>query len=174
MGETSRLRLTQDLADFELALEQLVFKGGTSLSLGQIAGGKPYAELRALRQLLYWAALEDKTLSPAEVAKGLLRDTWVKDLRPSTLFHFLFSFAPALLTSPHHFKRMDAGDYVGTLVKLDGSVDDGEASAWMTTMACCDSYQQRESVDGAITDGDRRIGAILMVLGPELLRRRRQ
>ena len=100
--------------------------------------------------------------------------TWVKDLRPSTLFHFLFSFAPSLLTSPHHFKRMSAGDYVGTLVKLDGSVDDGEASAWMTTMACCDAYQQRESVDGAITDGDRRISAILMVLGPELLRRRRQ
>eukprot|EP00579_Thalassiosira_antarctica_P003014 CAMPEP_0201905986 /NCGR_PEP_ID=MMETSP0902-20130614/56790_1 /ASSEMBLY_ACC=CAM_ASM_000551 /TAXON_ID=420261 /ORGANISM="Thalassiosira antarctica, Strain CCMP982" /LENGTH=72 /DNA_ID=CAMNT_0048440111 /DNA_START=1301 /DNA_END=1519 /DNA_ORIENTATION=- len=57
----------------------------------------------------------------------------------------------------HHFKRMDAEDYVGTLVKLEGSVDDGEASAWMTTMAWCDAYQQRESVDGAITDGDRRI-----------------
>ena len=174
LGESSRLRLTQDLADFEMALEQLLFKGGTSLSLSQIAGGKPYAELRALRQLLYWTALDDKTLSPSEVAKGLLRETWVKDLRPSTLFHFLFSFAPALLTSPHHFKRMDAGDYVRTLVKLDGSVDDGEAGAWMTTMACCDSYQQRESVDVAMTDGDRRIGAILMVLGPELLRRRRQ
>ena len=38
-------------------------------------------------------------------------------------------------------------------------------------MTCCDSYQQRESVDVAMTDGDRRIGAILMVLGPELLRR---
>jgi len=176
LGEMSRLRLTQDLADFEMALEQLVFKGGTSLSLSQIANGKPYAELRAVRQLLYWAALEDRTLSPAEVAKGLLRDAWVKDLRPSTLFHFLFSFAPALLTSPHHFKRVDAGEYVSnTLVKLDGSVEDGEASAWMTTMACCDAYQQRESVDGGdYTDGDRRIGAILMVLGPELLRRRRQ
>ncbi len=119
-------------------------------------------------------AFKDKTLLPAEVAKGLLRNTWVKDLRPSTLFHFLFSFAPALLTSPHHFKRMDAGDYVGTLVKLDGSMDNGEASAWMTTMACCDSYQQRESVDGAINDRDCHIGAILMVLGPELLRRCRQ
>ena len=160
-----------------MALEQLVFKGGTSLLLSQIAGGKPYAELRALRQLLYWTALEDRTLSPAEVAKGLLRSSaFVKELRPSTLFHFLFSFAPALLTSPHHFKKMDAGEYVSnTLVKLDGSVEDGEASAWMTTMACCDAYQQRESVDGGdYTDGDWRIGAILMVLGPELLRRRRQ
>ncbi len=45
LGETSRLRLTQDLADFKLALEQLVFKGGMSLSPSQIAGGKPYAKL---------------------------------------------------------------------------------------------------------------------------------
>ena len=82
----------------------------------------------------------------------MLRDTWVKDLRPSTLIHFLFLFAPALLTSPHHFKRMDAGDYVGTLVKLDALVDGEKVSAWMTTMACCDAYQQRERVDGAITD----------------------
>lgn len=174
LGEASRLRLTQDLADFELSLEQLVFKGGTSLSLSQIASGKPYAELRAMRQLLFWNMLEDKTLSPAEVAKALLRETWVKDVRPSTLFHFLFSFAPTLLTSPHHFKRMDAHQYVGSMIKLDGSVDDGEASAWMTTMACCDAYQQRESVDRSMTDGDRRVGAILMILGPELLRRRRQ
>ena len=174
LGETSRLRLTQDLADFELSLEQLVFKGGTSLSLSQIAGGKPYSELRAMRQLLFWNMLDDKTLSPAEVAKALLRETWVKDVRPSTLFHFLFSFAPTLLTSPHHFKRMDAHQYVGAMIKLDGSVDDGEASAWMTTMACCDAYQQRESVEGSMSDGDRRVGAILMILGPELLRRRRQ
>jgi hypothetical protein len=173
LGETSRLRLTQDLADFELALEQFVFKGGTS-SLSQISDGKPYAELRAVRQLLFWNMLDDKTLSPAEVAKSLLREVWVKDFRPSTLFHFLFSFAPNLLSSPHHLKRMDAGEYVGTLVKLDGSIEDGEASAWMTCMACCDAYQQRESVDGRIADGDRRISSILMILGPELLRRRRQ
>lgn len=66
--------------------------------------------------------------------------------------------------NPYHFKRMDAGDYVGTLVKLDGSGDDGEARAWLTTMAYCDTCQQRESVDGPITDGDRCISAILMVL----------
>lgn len=176
LGETIRLRLTQDLADFELALEQLVFKGGTSASLGQICGGKPYAELRAVRQMLFWNMLDDPSLSPAEIAKGLLREPWVKDVRPSSMFHFLFSHAPSLMSSPHHFKRMDPSDYVGVLVKLDGSIDDGEASAWMTTMACCDAYQQRDSVGGGdrSADGDRRIGAILMVLGPELLRRRRQ
>ena len=171
LDENARLRLTQDLADFEMALEQFVFKGGCE-SISQISEAKPYAELRAVRQLLYWNMLDDKTLSPAEIAKSLLREVWVKDFRPSTLFHFLFTFAPNLLSSPHHFKRMEAGEYVGTLVKLDGSIEDGEASAWMTCMACCDAYQQRESVDGRYLEGDRRISAILMILGPELLRRR--
>jgi len=77
--------------------------------------------------------------------------------RPTTIYIIpLPLLAPTcsldVSTSPHHFKRMDAGDYVRTLVKLDGSVDE-----WMTTMTCCDSYQQRESVDVAMTDGDRRM-----------------
>jgi hypothetical protein len=63
--------------------------------------------------------------------------------------------------------------YVSELVSLDGSIEDGEVSAWMTTMACCDSYQQRESVGGSYPDGDWRVAAIVMTLGPELLRRRR-
>ena len=104
LGESSRLRLTQDLADFEMALEQLLFKGGTSLSLSQIAGGKPYAELRALRQLLYWTALDDKTLSPSEVAKGLLRETWVKDLRPSIIPLPLLVRTCSLDVSTSHFR----------------------------------------------------------------------
>jgi hypothetical protein len=93
--------------------------------------------------------------------------------------NFLFSLAPDLLSSPHHSKRMNAQDYVNTLVKYDGSVEDGEANAWMTTMACCDAYQQRESIEGLNgvsaggINGDRRIAAILMALGSELLRRRR-
>lgn len=173
LGETGRLHITQDLADFELALEQFVFKSGSSISLGQIEHGKPYAELRAVRQMLFWTGLEDISQPAATVAKSILREVWVKDVRPSTVFHFLFSFAPSLLSSPHHAKRMRPEKYVGTIVHLDGSVDEGEASAWMTTMACCDSYQQRESVDHSSTDGDRRIAAILMMLGPELLRRRR-
>ena len=171
LGEKARLHITQDLAEFELALEQLVMKGGASLTLGQIDMGKPYAELRAVRQMFYWTGLEDKTLGANAITKAMLREAWVKDVRPSTAFHFLFSFAPELLSSPHHSKRMRPEEYVSTLVKLDGSIDEGEASAWMTTMACCDAYQQRESVVGM--DGDRRVPAIMMMLGPELLRRRR-
>ena len=177
LGERGRLRITQDLADFELCLEQLIFKGGSAASLNQMDGSRPYAELRAVRNMLFWTGLEDKLAGPTEVAKSMLREPWVRDVRPSTVFHFLFSFAPPLLSSPHHTKRISAEEYVGTLVKLDGGVDDGEASAWMTTMACCESYQQRESVDvvggGGGLKGDRRIAPILMILGPELLRRRR-
>jgi len=173
LGEGARLRITQDLADFEMALENLVLNAGNSMSLGQVEHGKPYAELRAVRQMLYWTGMDDKRIAVASLAKSMLREVWVKDVRPSTVFHFLFSFAPPLLSSPHHSKRMRPEEYVSTLVQLDGAIDDGEASAWMTTMACCDSYQQRESVDGGARSGDRRVAALLMMLGPELLRRRR-
>jgi hypothetical protein len=168
-----RLRITQDLADFELTLEQLIFKGGGSTPLNQISGGKPYAELRAVRQMLFWSGLESKELSSEQVSKAFFREVWVKDVRPSTAFHFLFTFAPKLLSSPHHASRVSAEEYVRTLVKLDGSVDDGEAKAWMTTMSCCDAYAQRESIDGGTSAGDRRVPAVLMIIGPELLRRRR-
>mmetsp|Transcript_212 Transcript_212/g.363 ORF Transcript_212/g.363 Transcript_212/m.363 type:complete len:119 (-) Transcript_212:261-617(-) len=85
----------------------------------------------------------------------------------------LFSFAPRLLSSPHVSKRMRADDYVATLVGLDGSIEDGEAQAWMTIMACCDAFHQRASVDRGSVDGDARVSRILMDLGPELLRPRR-
>lgn len=176
LGEMGRLRITQDLADIELGLEQLVVKGGGSITLAQIDRGRAYAELRAIRQMLFWTGLDDKNATPDLICKRLLRENWIKDVRPSTIFHFLFSFAPNLLSSPHHSKRLSPEDYVKTLVNYNGSFDDCETSAWMTTMACCDAYMQRESVDGAVThgDGDKRVAAILMLLGPELLRRRRQ
>ena len=173
LGENARLKVTQDLADLELCLEQLVVKGGSTSSLGQMDGGRPYAELRASRNMLFWNGLENDATPAADIAKVVLREAWVKDVRPSTVFHFLISFAPPLLSSPHHSKRMAVEEYVNTLVKYDGSVDDGEASAWMTTLACCDNYHQRASVGGNVGGGgDSRIAAILESLGPELLRKR--
>jgi hypothetical protein len=174
LGETGRLKITQDLGDLELVLEQLMFKGGSSTTLNQINDGKPYAELRAVRQMLFWSGLENKELSSEQVAKAFFREAWVKDVRPSTAFHFLLTFAPKLLSSPHHANHVSAGDYVKTLVNLDGSVENGESVSWMTTMKSCDSYQQRESIDGGISEGDKRVPAVLMIIGPELLRRRRQ
>ena len=175
LGESGRLKITQDLGDLELTLEQLMFKGGSTTALNQIMDGKPYAELRAVRQMLFWSGLENKQLSSEQIAKAFFREVWVKDVRPSTAFHFLLTFAPKLLSSPHHANHIPAGEYVNILVNLDGSVNDGEAVSWMTTMKSCDSYQQRDSIGGgASSEGDKRIPAILMIIGPELLRRRRQ
>lgn len=170
--ESARLHITQDLSDLELILEQFVLKSGWSMSLSQIDGGKPYAELRAVRQMLFWSGLDIKEKGGAAIAKTLLRESWIKDVRLSTVCHFLFSSAPSLLSSPHHAKRMRAEDYVSSLVGLDATIEDGEAQAWMTIMACCDAYQQRESI-GVEADGDPRVSRVLMTLGPELLRPRR-
>jgi conserved oligomeric Golgi complex subunit 5 len=173
LAESARLHITQDLADLELSLEQLVMKGGGGVVLSQIDKGKPYAELRAVRQMLFWSGLESKNKEAVELAKSLLREAWIKDVRPSTVIHYLFSFAPSLLSSPHHAKRIKAEDYVMTLVQLDGSAQHGEDNAWMVTMSCCDMYQQRASSTTSPADGDARMAQILLALGPELLRRRR-
>jgi conserved oligomeric Golgi complex subunit 5 len=175
LGDSARMSVTQDLADFELILEQFVAKcGPPSLTLGKVEGGKPYSELRAVRLMLFWTGLENKQNEAMSIGKSLMREAWVKDVRPSTVCHYLFSYAPSLLSSPHHSKRMRAQDYVSTIVGLDAATEDGEAKAWMAIMACCDAYQQRESVErgGALTDGDTRIASILMNIGPELLRLR--
>ena len=168
--ESARLHITQDLADLELILEQFIAKSGWSVSLNQVHGGKPYAELRAVRQMLFWSGLDNKDKTGPTIAKAMLRESWIKDVRPSTVCHFLFSYAPDLLSSPHHSKRVRADEYTGTLVGLDASIEDGEAKAWMTIMACCDAYQQRESVEQSGQGGDPRVARILMTLGPELLR----
>lgn len=170
LGENARLHVTQDLADLELALEQLVVKNGSAQALALVVG-HAYAELRAVRQMLFWTGLENSNASAQDLSKALLREVWMKDVRPSTVLHYLYSFAPSLLSSPHHAKRLKAEDFVATLVKLDGSVNDGEDAAWMTTMGCCDSYQQRTS-SVTVNDGDARIPQTLILLGQELIRRR--
>lgn len=175
LSESARLHITQDLADIELILEQFISKTNHSnISLSHIDNGKPYAELRAVRQMLFWSGLDNKERQASVIAKSMLRESWIKDVRPSTVCHFLFSFAPSLLSSPHHSKRMRAEDYVGTLVHYDAQIEDREAQAWMVIMACCDAYHQRESVDRGHTDGDPRVSRILMDLGPDLLRQARR
>lgn len=171
--ESTRLHITQDLADLEMALEQVVAR--TELgNLSQVDKGKPYAELRAVRQLFYWNGLEgDLEISAHEVARTLLRELWLKDIRSSTVFHYLFSYGPSLLSSPHHAKRMKQEDYVSTLVTLDASIVSGEELAWMTVMSCCDTYQQRTASTANSLDGDPRIAQIVVAVGQELMRRRR-
>jgi len=178
IGEDTKMQLTQDLAEFELVIDQFMTRAvgnASSKTLRSIGNGKAYAELRAVRQMLFWTGLDDKMKAAATIAKNLSREVWVRDIRPSTVCHYLFSFAPDLLSSPHHWKRLRVEEYVGTLISLDGDIDEGESLDWMTTLACCDSFKQRESAhtSSGKMEGDARVAAILMALGPELLQRRR-
>jgi hypothetical protein len=174
LGETSRLHITQDLADLEMALEQFVSKAGAT-SLSQVGKGKPYAELRAVRQMLFWNGLSSSAKSATDLSRALLREAWIRNVRPSTIIHYLFSYAPALLTSPHHADRVKAEVYAQKLITWEGlPSQDGDETAWHKTLACCDAYQQRSGTASATSDGDARIAALLLALGPELLRRRRQ
>ena len=192
---------------FEMALEQFISKAATSSSnsklnftsttnvttkLQQAGKGKPYAELRAVRQMLFWTGLDTKSKPADDVAKSLLNEMWVKDIRPSTIFHYLFSYGPNMLSSPYHVNRISATEYVALLVPYDimfgydcsksnkndddnSSMDNGEDLAFMTIMACCDSYIQRASVSTTTNDatsGDTRIAQIVITFGQELLRRR--
>jgi hypothetical protein len=174
LGETSRLHITQDLADLEMALEQFVSKAGAT-SLSQVGKGKPYAELRAVRQMLFWNGLSSTAKSANDLSRLLLREAWIRNLRPSTVIHYLFSYAPTLLTSPHHADRIKAEVYAQKLISWEGLPShDGDETAWHKTLACCDAYQQRSGTASATADGDARIAALLLALGPELLRRRRK
>jgi conserved oligomeric Golgi complex subunit 5 len=179
LTESVRLHITQDLADLEMALEQFLSKSGAgNLTLSQIDQGKPYAELRAVRQMLFWTGLDTKSKPAPDVVKSLWNELWVKDVRPSTLFHYLFSFGPSTLSTPYHMKRVSASEYVQILVPHDtiGSIQltsPGEEMAYSTVRACCDSYIQRASLPmTGPSDGDPRIAPMVMLLGPELLRRR--
>ena len=175
LQEEGRLKLTQDLANLEMTCESLLQKIHSTIPLSHVNYGKPYAELRAVRQLLFWNGLAQKHKSSDELAKLLLRQAWIKDVRPSTLFHVLLTWAPKLLSSPHHSLRQSAQHYVHhTLLTTQKENDDGETASLMTILSCCDAYQQRESVASSDKDGDARIASILTSIGPELLRRRRQ
>merc|ERR1719413_209431 len=57
LGEDAKMQLTQDLADFELVLDQFITRAGDNVSsttLRTVGNGKAYAELRAVRQMLFW------------------------------------------------------------------------------------------------------------------------
>jgi hypothetical protein len=170
MSENLRLQITQDLADLELAVQQLV-ASSSSLSSGNTTTteawihSKGYAELRAVRQMLYWTGLEQSSAKTApEIAKLILREVWLSDVRPSTIFHYLFSFAPSALSAPYHVANLSASAYIEQIVA-------NEETTWI--MVCCDRYGQRGAAAAASSsDGDPRVPQIVLTLGQELLRRR--
>lgn len=178
LGENGKLRVTQDLADIELCLEQFVMNSGSKESLSQINDGKPYAELRAARRMLFWNGLDGRNTTANDIYKGLIKEVWLTSVRPSTITNFLFSFAPSLLSSPHEFKSITIQDYLlQNLVSLHGkATEEGETDNWMTIMACCDAFQQREGIilnGNESIEGDRRVVEVIMLVGQELMRRRK-
>jgi conserved oligomeric Golgi complex subunit 5 len=164
MSENLRLQITQDLADLELAVQQLVASSsssGITTTTEAWIHSKGYAELRAVRQMLYWTGLEQSSARTApEIAKSILREVWLSDVRPSTIFHYLFTFAPSALAAPYHVANLSASAYVEQIVA-------NEETTWI--MVCCDRYGQRGA---AASDGDSRVAQIVLTLGQELLRRR--
>jgi hypothetical protein len=162
MTENLRLQITQDLADLELALQQLVSSSSNNTEAWTHSTG--YAELRAVRQMLYWTGLEQSSTRTApEVAKSILREAWLADIRPSTVFHYLFSFAPSALSAPYHVANITLSAYVEQIVA-------NEETTWI--MVCCDRFGQRGGAVSSTADGDVRVAQIVLSLGQELLRRR--
>merc|ERR1712238_608529 len=143
LGKDGRMRLVRDLADLELALGTLSSSTGTDWI--PIEKTAPHLELRALRRALFWTGMEDHSDDrPERVARMMLRETWAGEIRPSVAMGLLFARAPAQLTSPHRLDRGEVSNdggvtaaamsYVDGMVGLDGSIDDGEARAWLATV----------------------------------------
>ena len=173
LGEKGKLRVTQDLADLELSLEQFISNSGSRETLSQIDNRKPYRELRAVRQMLFWNGFDDKNADASEIYEGIIAEIWFEDVRPSTITNFLFSFGPVLLSSPHEFKSVKVQDYLlQNLVSLDGRItEEGELKNWTTIMGCCEAFQQRLSV---ISNGnetvDKRVIEVLHLVGQKLMK----
>lgn len=160
LDEDVRLHITQDLGDLELALQDLIDE-----PLSNAVGA--YSELRACRQMLFWTGLAGSSAPAADIAKSLLTSQpWIRDVRPSTVYHYLISsFGPTLLSSPQHAAKISASDYVTSTVA-------GEDSAWVAVLSCCEMYQQRSSATEVEDGGDARVADIVALVGRELIRRR--
>ncbi|CAM9966320.1 unnamed protein product, partial [Phaeothamnion confervicola] len=98
LAEAGKLRITRDMAAIEVALSQV--KSPPAL-------GTAYDELRAFRQL-----------------RSLLTEPCMVGLRPSSVWHYLFSQAPHELSSPHVAACKSELEYVEWL--LGG----GAAAEW--------------------------------------------
>lgn len=174
LTEPTRMQLTEDLANLELTVERFVTNScnniTTSAPLASLDHGRPYAELRALRPLLFWSGLQSRTTAPKDVTAALLHDANLTALRSTTLAHYLLSaYGPQLLSSPHQLQTHQnilANEYVTTrLLTWLGALRD-EKPAWQLLQQCCDAYQQRASAVST-TDGDSRVAAVLLALREE-------
>mmetsp|Transcript_1585 Transcript_1585/g.2025 ORF Transcript_1585/g.2025 Transcript_1585/m.2025 type:complete len:598 (-) Transcript_1585:208-2001(-) len=180
LGEQGRLALARDLAFFEGAL-------GTLTKVAEL--GTAYTELRAFRQLLF---LEE---SPNQLfnSQSLLQEEFVRQLRPSTVFHHMLSRGPDDLISPQVMKRIPTSEYVNWLVsnkqqELPNAGDtssnkqqeivanleviisfEKETEAWDILNQSVDAYFQRMTVQQEGQSSDPRLVKLILSLGPAAL-----
>ncbi|KAI9905691.1 hypothetical protein PsorP6_013740 [Peronosclerospora sorghi] len=94
LSENGKLRLANDMTEFELLLEHV-------MPLRNV--GPSYEELRAFRHMIFLKSGE------------ILRDATVDKIRPSNLWHHLTSRAPPELQLPHQMKHWTASKYIDWL-----------------------------------------------------------
>eukprot|EP00611_Tribonema_gayanum_P020280 TRINITY_DN3671_c0_g1_i2.p1 TRINITY_DN3671_c0_g1~~TRINITY_DN3671_c0_g1_i2.p1 ORF type:complete len:406 (-),score=127.91 TRINITY_DN3671_c0_g1_i2:41-1258(-) len=90
MEEAGKLKMARDMAMLEMCLS----------GIAPVATlGASYAELRAYRQLLFIDL--DTTVKTGNTSSLLLQDPCVKQLRPTSVLHYLIGRCPFELSSPH-------------------------------------------------------------------------
>lgn len=163
------LCIVNNLATLEYVLGQLILKSKLSLTFSRIKGGRPYAELRAVHHLLFWSGLNDAKLSPAYISKMLLQEVWIKDIRPSVILYFLFTFVPRMISSPQDHLCITIDENIKSLVKSNGPFFDCELNALLTMCTCIEFYQTKVFVDQSFpVIGYKRVLSVLNIVGPEL------
>jgi hypothetical protein len=117
LNSDGRVRLTNELAQFELAVQRLSCGKTSDDNCSQtLRAGAPYQELRALRQLLFVdSTLSDTAVEQLKALKGSVRVT--------TLWHAVFADAPPELRSPCDVSASDRQHreqaYVAALDKVE-------------------------------------------------------
>lgn len=182
LEEAGLLKLAHDLAQFEASLSLLAHVNTME---------EAYQELRAFRQLIF---IEDPEQSP----RSFLSEDCLRELRPSTVLHFLCSRCPGELSSPHVARSQTQTAFVHWLIggdaahewqsrqsvaassgsapeldqrKLEPDVSyEAEAQAWANMQLIIDSFVQRKSASsGSGGDPPPPSVDILTKAGPALL-----
>mmetsp|Transcript_8845 Transcript_8845/g.15577 ORF Transcript_8845/g.15577 Transcript_8845/m.15577 type:complete len:906 (+) Transcript_8845:166-2883(+) len=125
VNSAGRLRLANELAQFELAVSTLSLSDQHKLA----DIGAPYQELRGLRQLLFI----EMDVSPDEAVAEIKQLS--SQLRPTTLFLAMFANAPAELRSLYSLNNQKEIDFVKELDSIEGSTLDVGDRATCTDLA---------------------------------------
>eukprot|EP01117_Protostelium_nocturnum_P020411 TRINITY_DN9165_c0_g1_i2.p1 TRINITY_DN9165_c0_g1~~TRINITY_DN9165_c0_g1_i2.p1 ORF type:complete len:748 (-),score=194.71 TRINITY_DN9165_c0_g1_i2:48-2291(-) len=143
LGESGKLKLTADMAQFELAV-------ATIQPLNTL--GSAYQELRALRSFVFKELDQIPNCSEKDI------------LPPSSVFHHLFSRAPSSLLLPHQLHKWNIAQY------SDWMDQHTENQIWNLLKECLDSYASQVNAKGE--KQFTPIYPIILDLAPNLLKQK--